>query len=193
MTNKKYGSTKHRIFSKGEQCHALLSSFNHPNILIPIKCLIKETKWDPINPLYKIKILKFYDQINFLKKYFFDMNFCNTYDGLARKISLKSEIIKNVNDLEKRLNQEDESRFYLIIDSIMATKTKADLQILFNNIQYFLIVRKIAELQELSTRGFYKGLFRLDSELEFKKRFHKYIGDKFDLYKEDYNQFIKTF
>ncbi len=57
---------KHRIFSKGERCHVLITSFTHPDILIPVKAIIKDTKWDPINPLYLIKIVKFYDSMTFL-------------------------------------------------------------------------------------------------------------------------------
>ena len=51
----------HRIFAKGEITHALLSSNSNPNILIPIKAVIKDVKYNEINPQYLIKVTKFYD------------------------------------------------------------------------------------------------------------------------------------
>ena len=58
---------KARLFVKGETIYALLSSYSHPNILIPVKAIVKDVKYDEINPVYLIKVVKFYDNILFLK------------------------------------------------------------------------------------------------------------------------------
>ena len=81
----------HRIFTKGQHVYCLLSSPNRPNVLLPVKGLIVDTAWDPVNPLYKIKIIKMYDNIKFLKSYFFDMNFRYEFDNRAKKMPLKKE------------------------------------------------------------------------------------------------------
>jgi len=181
---------KHKVFHKGEIVHCLLSSFNHPNILLPVKGIIKDIKWDLDNPIYLIKVKYFYDSITFLKDYFFDMNFSNSFDRRSKKFALNKEDFNTVKDLEKRLNESDESRFYISIESVMCTKTKADLKILFKEIQHFLISKKLKELKELSTRSFYSGLFKLDNGLDFNKRLYKFIGDRFERNEEDFNNFV---
>ena len=52
---------KHRLFVKGENAYTLLISHSHPNILIPVKVVIKDVKYDEVNPEYLVKIIKFYD------------------------------------------------------------------------------------------------------------------------------------
>ena len=76
----------HRIFAKGEITHALLSSNSNPNILIPIKAVIKDVKYDDINPQYLIKVTKFYDTISFLKKYLFLVFFCSSIPANTKRI-----------------------------------------------------------------------------------------------------------
>lgn len=182
---------KHKVFHKGEIVHCLLSSFNHPNILIPCKGVIKDIKWDLNNPTYLIKIRFFYDSLYFLKEYFFDMNFSNTFERKMKRMPLKKDDFKTIKELQDRLNQaDDEKRFYVLTDSIMCTKTKANLKDLFINIQHFLISKKLKELKELSTRSFYNGVFKLNSGGEFDKRLYKFIGDKFESKGEDFNNFI---
>lgn len=181
---------KHKIFHKGEIVHCLLSSFNHPNILLPVKGIIKDIKWDLDNPIYLIKVKFFYDSFLFLKEYFFDMNFTNTFDKKTIKNPLNKNNFKSVKEIEKRLNESDEARFYYVIESIMCVKTKTDLKKLFVNVQSFLINKKLKELKDLQTRSFYNGTFKLNSGVEFNKRLFKFIGDKFESKNEDFNDFV---
>ena len=51
----------HRIFDKGQIVYCLLASHTNPSILLPIKGIIMDSKWDPVNPLYQIRIVKFYE------------------------------------------------------------------------------------------------------------------------------------
>jgi hypothetical protein len=170
---------KHRIFNKGEQIHCFLTSYSDSNVFIPIKALVMDTQWDPVNPKYLVKILKFYDSFDFLKRHFFDLNFFFEFEKRAHNIPLKSSDFKKITDLEIRLNQTDEKRFYVVVESVMAVKQKLDLQQLFNDIQFFLICRKLSEAKELMTRPFYKGSFRLDSQSEFNIRMKNAFSDKF--------------
>ena len=182
---------KHKVYAKGEQIHALLSSFTHPNILMPVKAIIKDVKWDDKNPEYLIKILKFYDNFHFLKKYLFNMNFAHSLTDKARKYRLKFEDFKTTADIENRLNMPDAARYYVVVDSIMAVKAKGDMKELFNKIQYYLISKKLQECKELMTRSFYNGTMKLDSAAEFDKRLTKFISDKFALKGEDFNHYLK--
>jgi len=102
-----------------------------------------DTKWDPINPKYQIRILKFYDTMKFLKTNFFEMNFHHTFDKRARLIGLKKDEFTNVQVLEKRLNDTDREKFYLVIDSIMCTKTRVQLEELFERVQFYLISKNL--------------------------------------------------
>ena len=46
---------------------------------------------------------------------------------------LKAEDFKTVKVLEDRLNEKDRERFYVVIESVMCTKTKVGLSELFEN------------------------------------------------------------
>jgi hypothetical protein len=183
---------KHRIFNKGEYVYCLLTSYSNPNILFPIKGIIIDTKWDPVNPLYKVKILKFYDNINFMKKHFFDMNFRRSYENRGVKLPLKAEDFKRVKDLEERLNDKDHTRFHLVVESVMCTKTSIELKELFNRVQFFIISKNFKEIKELSTRSFFNGPFSIDTIPEFNKRFKVSWEDRFKKENFDIDKYLDT-
>lgn len=183
---------KHRIFNKGEQIFCLLSSFKYPNILIPVRAIVKDYKWHDVNLRYLVKVTMFYDSVDFLKQYLFDMNFYYNLDLKARNFKLKDTGFKTTKEIELRLNQEDQEKYYIVVDSVMTTKTKLNLQELFNKIQYFLISRHFKELKELSTRTFYKGTFRLDSYREFNSRLFHFVGDLFKDDEKGFDWYIKS-
>lgn len=183
---------KHRIFNKGEQIHCLLSSFNHPNILIPVKGIIKDYQWDEVNLRYLIKITKFYDSLPFLKKYLFDMNFYHSYEMKPKRFKLKDNEFKSVKEIEEAISGIDSDRYYLVVDSIMTTKTKVDLEKLFNKIQHFLISRHFKDLKELMTRTFYRDTMRLDSHKDFESRLYHFIGDLFEKDGKDFNWYVSS-
>jgi len=180
----------HRIFTKGQVVYTLLSSHNRPNVLLPIKGLIVDTAWDPVNPQYKIKIIKIYDNMKFLKKYFFDMNFKYEFDNRARKMPLKKEDFKTTRSLEERFNLQDMDRFYVIVESVMCTKTKVDLEKLFEKIQFYIISKNLKEIRESTVRPFLKGQFSLDSTQEFDIRFKRGWSDKFEKAQMDINKYL---
>ena len=95
---------KHKIFTKGELIQALISTTQAPNVLIPVRAMIHDVKFNDVNPQYQIKIRKFYDQINFLKRYLIvvDSVFCvktkAEQDRLFNKIQ-DFQIEANIKDL----------------------------------------------------------------------------------------------
>jgi hypothetical protein len=183
---------KHRVFNKGEYVYCLLASYTDPDTLIPVKGIIIDTKWDLVNPLYKIKIIKFYDNINFLKKHFFDMLFKCSFDKRSKHLPLKPENFSRVVDLEERLNEKDSHRFHVIVESVMCTKTSPELKELFNRVQFFLISKNLKEIREFSARAFYKGPFSIDSIPEFNKRFKAGWEDKFKKENLDIDKYLDT-
>ncbi len=180
----------HRIFAKGEITHALLSSNSNPNILIPVKAVIKDVKYHDVNPQYLIKVTKFYDTISFLKKYLFNMAFENKIGRRSRKLKLDIESIESVDDLLEVFNSEDEVKFYFVVDSIMCTKLKTEMIDLFSRIQDHLIERGFRESREKMIRTFYKGKYKLDSVNEYNVRLKRFLNDKFKS-DDDFQRFTK--
>ncbi len=170
----------HRIFNKGQNVYCLLASHTNPNILLPVKGKILDSKWDPVNPLYQIRIIKFYDNMKFLKQHFFDMNFRHVFENRARKMILKADDYKTAKVLEDRLNEKDRERFYVVIESVMCTKTKVGLSELFEKVQLYMISKNLKEIREISARPFFKGPLSLDSIKEFDARYKKGWLDKFE-------------
>ena len=180
---------KHKLIDKGSVAHALISSVHEPNILMPVKVIIKDIKFDEYNPLYLVKIIKFYDNINFLKKYFIDNSFPNAFGKKSRPFWIPKDI-KNVQSLENYLNKE-EGRFYIVVDSIYTVRYKNELNDIFNKIQDFLIQRNISELKGMSTRNFYSGNFKFSTNIEFFVNLRKmYIGKITDM-KIKWDEFIR--
>ncbi len=182
----------HRIFTKGNYVYCLLSSFSKPNVIIPVKGIVIDVSWDPVNPLYKIKILKLYDNMKFLNTYFFDMNFRYDFDNRAKKMPLKKDDFKTTKSLEDKFNESDNERFYIIVESVMCTKTKVDLQLLFERVQFYIISKNLKEIREISTRPFFKGSLSLDSVNEFDIRFKRGWFDKFEKSGIDINKYLTS-
>ena len=182
----------HRIFNREDIVHALLVSNSHANIFIPVKCTVKDIKWDPVNPKYLVRIEKFYDNIHFLKKYLFNMNFEHSFRDRTRKFKLEDKGFKRISDIEKRLHETDQKRFYVTVHSIHTVKTKLEMKKIFGKLQFFLITRKFSEIKEISTRSMYKGVFRLDSQQEFDLLFKKYANRLFERNGEDINKYLDS-
>ncbi len=181
----------HRLFPKGEQLHALLSSNVNPNILIPVKGIVKEIKFDNINPQYLIKIIHFYDTKKYLDKYFFNMRFSTGIGKKPRILKLNKEDFADIEKLLERMNQQDEKKFYIVVDSIMCTKFLGDMVSLFNKLQDHLIEIRLREIRDMSLRGFYKGRYNIDSYGNFNIRLRKFIGDKVEDAKIPWDKYIK--
>jgi len=182
----------HRIFNKGQFVYCLLASHTNPNILLPAKGVILDSKWDPVNPLYQIRIIKLYDNMKFLKQHFFGMNFRHEFKNRARKMILKPEDFKTTKALEDRLNDKDRERFYVVVESVMCTKTKIGLSGLFEKVQFYMISKNLKEIRDISTRPFFKGPLSLDSPKEFDARYKKGWADKFERNALDLNKYLDS-
>jgi hypothetical protein len=115
---------KHRLFAKGEQIQALISTTQQPNLLIPVRATIYDVKFDDVNPQYQIRIKKFYDNAYFLKKNLFGGRFIKNFEGKDTKINLKRTNYNTVKDIEDNIFNGEKWKNYLItVDSVFCTKT----------------------------------------------------------------------
>ena len=169
---------KHRLFSKGEYIHALISNTNFPNIVFPVRAIIYDVKFDEKMPKYQIRITKFYDDIAFLKRYFFDTNFEKNFSGANTKFRFKRTQFSTKKELQEHL--ESNSETYLItVDSVMCTKSMNQIMDLYNNIQDFLVEKHLRELYELSNRQVYKdGKYYYQTRGIFEAHLKKFLGDR---------------
>jgi hypothetical protein len=180
---------KHKLIDKGSVAHALITSVHEPNILIPVKVTIKDIKFDEYNPLYLVKIVKFYDNINFLKKYFIGNSFSNSFGKKPRPFWISNDI-NTVQKLENHLNKEGE-RFYVVVDSIHTVRYKNELEDIFSKIQDFLILRNISELKELTTRNLYAGPYKYNTKIEFLASLRNMLISKITDMKISWDEFVK--
>ena len=171
---------KHKLFSKGEQVQALISTTQQPNVLIPVRATIYDVKFDDTNPQYQIRIKKFYDNAYFLKKNIFGGRFIKNFEGKDTKINVKRAGYSTVKEIEDNLFNGDKWKNYLItVDSVFCTKTLSEQIKLFNNIQTFQIEMCMKELYELSNRATYSsGEFFYNSQGEFVASLKKFLGNR---------------
>lgn len=167
----------HKIFAKGEYCHALISSTANPNVLIPVRGLIYDVKMDEHNPQYQIKIVKFYDDLNFLKRYLFSYKFQKDFKGKDAWFKFKRSEFTTVDQLFEFISADDVwQKYTIVVDSVMCTRTETEIFELFNTVQTFLIEKSIKDMFEMSTRTFYRrGQYHFqtveDFELAIKRMF----------------------
>ena len=173
---------KHKIYAKGEYVQALISTTQQPNVLIPVRCLIYDVKFDEINPQYQIRIKKFYDTMYFLKQNIFGGRFIRDFEGGETRINAKRTNYKNTDEfVEQLIDGPNWKKYLIVVDSVFCTKTIDEQQKLFNSLQTFMIENKIKEIYEMSTRYPYrkaKGEFAFESKGEFIASLKKFLGDK---------------
>lgn len=169
----------HKLFLKGENVYTLLISHSHPNILIPVKGIIKDVKYDEINPEYLIKIVKFYDSADFLRMYFSKMSYVQTFNEKPRRLKWSEDNrLVSHDDFFRDINGPKERRFMVVVDSIMTVKNLEDMLDLFNKVEDHVIEKTIKILKHHITRTSYRGKYKIPSFGEFNIRLRKFIGDK---------------
>ena len=169
---------KHRMFTKGEYIHALISSTSQANILFPVRCLIYDVKFDEHIPQYRIKIIKFYDDITFLKRYMFDMKFYKNFEGQANKFKFSRQNYKTREQLQHKIDEGGKT-YHVVVDSIMCTKSYNQILELYHNIQNFLIEKTFKDLYEMTNRSSYsQGQYYYKSKGVFAAHLKKFLGDR---------------
>jgi hypothetical protein len=167
---------KSEILNKKSICHGLIYSTSNPDILIPIKGIVEDVHFDQDIPYYSIKLLKFYDNINFLKENLYDRPFQLKIDAKPKKFIIP-KTFKIVGELENWFIDVCTHRF--IIESNFVVKTKLELIDLFNKIQEYLIIKNLRAVRDSSIRPLFDNPLKISSKIEFEQRIRRMYGDKF--------------
>ena len=165
------------LLNKKSICHALIASTNSPDVLIPVKCVVEDIHFNDTIPFYDLRIIKFYDNIDFLKRNLMDRSFLLKYRGKSKTFPVPKKI-KTVTELEKWFA--DEAPYRFSVESTFVVRTKIEMTELFNKIQEYLIVQNLRSIRTTAMRGLYEGPFKIQSKVEFAVRLERMIGDKFD-------------
>ena len=172
---------EHKLFTKGEYVQALISTTQQPNVLIPVRALVYDVKFDDINPQYQIRIKKFYDNVYFLKKNMFGGRFIKDFEGHDTRINLVREQFTTVKQIEDEVfNGPNWKKYLIVVDSVFCVKTKDQQTQLFNSLQDFMIQVKLKEIFDLSNRASYKdGQYYYQSKGEYEAALKKFLGDRY--------------
>ncbi len=169
---------RHKLFSKGEHIHVLISNNRYSNVVFPVKAIIHDVEFNDKMPRYQIRITKFYDEIDFLKRYMFDMKFDKNFEGSFTTFRMSRQKFSNIKDFQNFININWET-YLIVVDSVMCVKTYTEVLELYNNIQDFFIERTIKELYELSTRNTYsKGKYYYGSKGIFQAHLKKFLDER---------------
>lgn len=171
---------KHQLFTRGEYVYALLSDAQNPEFMFPIKAIVYDTKYDDVSPLYQLRIVEFLDDIEFLKRYFFQASFKKELNATKyTRINLKRGLYKTREDLTNAVNGENWKSYLVVVDSIYCTKYEGELMELFKKLQDFMIEKRLKEIFELSSRLSYnKGQYHFKSKGLYEIALKNFLGDK---------------
>jgi hypothetical protein len=169
---------RHKLFSKGEHIHVLISNNRYNNVVFPVRAIIHDVEFTDKMPRYQIRITKFYDDIDFLKRYMFDMKFDRNFDGALTSFRISRQKFSNIKDFQNYIDSKWET-YLIVVDSVMCVKTYNEINVLYNNIQDFFIEKTIKDLYELSTRKTYsKGNYYYESKGVFQAHIKKFLDDR---------------
>tara|TARA_A100001037_G_scaffold290408_1_gene303238 strand:+ start:19849 stop:20442 length:594 start_codon:yes stop_codon:yes gene_type:complete len=171
---------RHRLFSKGESIHALISTTTYPNILFGVRGIIYDIKFDEYNPQYQIKIDKMYDEISFIKRYLIKGRTIRDFEGGDSRYKFNRSQFKTTDDfVEKVFNGDNWEKYLVVVDSVYCCKSHPQLISFFNDIQTFLIEKHLKEIYEMSNRNLYtKGPFYYRTKGEYQQALKKFLGER---------------
>lgn len=181
---------RHKLFSKGEHIHVLISNNRYNNIVFPVRAIIHDIEFNDKMPRYQIRITKFYDELDFLKRYMFDMKFDRNFDGSLTSFRISRQKFATVKEFQNYIDSKWET-YLVVVDSVMCVRTYAEVNELYNNIQDFFIEKTIKDLYELSTRNTYsKGSYYYGSRGIFEAHIKKFLGDRVGSSKDYFDKLL---
>lgn len=167
---------KSELLNKKSICHCLIYSPSNPDVLIPIKGLVEDIHFNENIPFYSVKLLKFYDNLFFLKEILYNRNFQLKIESKPKIFKIPNTF-KTVGQLENWFIDTCPHRF--VVESNFVVKTKLELMDLFNKIQEYLIIKKFRSIRDNSLRPLFESPLKIHSKIEFDERFRRMFGDKF--------------
>ena len=151
-----------QILLKSQPAYCLLSSFNEPNILIQCQCVIDDVKIKNDEIIYKVKLLKIYDCLDFLRNHFYNMLFYTEFDQPHK---FKLTLDANVSSMSEFNNMLREKQQCILVSGLMTFPTKVEMQNIFDKLNMYFICLNIFALKESLLRNPYYGFLRLKSQI----------------------------
>lgn len=179
---------KSQILDKKSICHALLTPTSDPEIMIPVKGVVEDVFFEEDIPVYILRVIKFYDNIHFLKTAFIDKSFLTNYRGKPKPLKVP-KTVKTITELEEWSGEKTRYRF--CVESNMVVRNKNEMMELFNKVQEYLIRQKLRAVKKILLRTPYQGPIRLNSNAEFDNRMRRAFGDLFPT-SDDLESFVDT-
>lgn len=172
----------------GDNIYCILTTHSNPNILIPVKAKVTDVQWDAVNPLYKIRVTKFFESLPFLEEYFLNMGFRISFDSpKIKRPVMSTKSYKTVEDFTYIINKDNE----FVVDGTLCVKKQEQLEELFESIEFYIISTYLRDLKAHMTRSFLKGPFKL-TQVEFNDKFKSSMSDKFSEYKTNINKYLQS-
>jgi hypothetical protein len=166
---------KSQILDKKSICHALLSSTSNPEIFIPVKAVIEDVFFEENIPVYHLRIIKFYDNIHFIKDFLYDTPYLTNYRGKSKPLKIPK--LSTTAELETWFSEKTSYRF--CVESNFVVKTKIEMLDLVHRIQEYIIYKELRSIRRTIMRSAYEGNLKLNSKIEFEERVRRAFGDKF--------------
>ena len=171
-----------------DNIYCILSTHSNPNILIPVKAKITDIQWDAVNPLYKVRVTKFFDNLTFLEDTFLNMGFRNSFESSKiRRPNLSSIAYKNIDEFTIIINKDNE----FVVDGTLCVKTLEQLEDLFESIEYYIISNYVRDLKNHLTRNFLNGPFKTTRQ-EFNENFRNAYEEKFKKYNVNIYKYLQS-
>lgn len=172
----------------GDNIYCILTTHSNPNILIPVKAKVTDIQWDAVNPLYKIRVTKFFESLPFLEEYFLNMGFRISFDSpKIKRPVMSTKSYKTVEDFTYIINKDNE----FVVDGTLCVKKQEQLEELFESIEFYIISTYLRDLKSHMTRSFLKGPFKL-TQVEFNDKFKLCMSDNFAEYKTNINKYLQS-
>lgn len=183
---------KHKLFSRGEYVYALLSDAQNPEYMFVVKGLIYDTKYDDISPLYQLKIVEFFDDIDFLKRFFFQSSFKKDLNASKyTRINLKRDLYKTREDLLQAVGGPNWKSYLVVVDSIYCASTQHEIFELLRKLQDFMIEKRLKEIYELSNRFIYnKGQYYFQTRGLYEIAIKNFLGDRLPKDKDYFDKLL---
>ena len=140
---------KSQILDKKSICHALLSSTSSPEIFIPVKAVIEDVFFEENIPVYNLRVIKFYDNIHFLKEFLYETPYLTNYKGKSKPLKLPK--LSTTAELETWFSEKTTYRF--CVESNFVVKTKIEMLDLFHRIQEYIIYKEFRSIRRTIMRS----------------------------------------
>ncbi|WP_296864362.1 hypothetical protein [uncultured Methanobrevibacter sp.] len=172
----------------GDNVYCILTTHSNPNIIIPIKAKITDVQWDAVNPLYKIRVTKFFENLQYLEENFINSGYRTSFESAKIKRPVMSTVVyKTVEEFTAIINKDNE----FVVDGTLCVRTQEQLSELFETIEFYIISTYLRDLKSHVTRSFLDGPFKM-TKLDFNNKFKECMESKFTEYKTNINKYLQS-